>query len=76
MKRLRSLSIAHPASLGKRNHSIAWGEPFWRNRELRKRREWQLRRIRQGPWLVVPYSSPEALPGETPVDAPPAPAVH
>ncbi len=80
MKRLRTLSISNPAALDARNHKAAWGGFWWRNVNLRKRREAQARHARLAhrqlqAILSGAGSSPldYRLPDD---DAPPAPMVH
>jgi hypothetical protein len=68
MKRLRTLSIKNPHALALRNVAQPWGEAFWRNHNLRKRREWQLRQIRRQFFLVPVIAAPETLPGEVPLE--------
>ena len=69
MKRLRTLSIRDPDALYRRNRRQAWGEPYWRNVNARKRLEWERRRMQHARFYrLTPIDAEPALPGEIPLD--------
>jgi len=47
VKRLRTLSIAQPDELDRRNYRSAWGQAYWRGVNVRKIRERGLRQALQ-----------------------------